>query len=788
MKRLFKKFTAFSLALFLLVSVLPTQGFAAPPETQMVGGVNLSGDFAIDSEQLADNTSGQPRWLSYPGTRLCLNANVNGSNLEGPMASNLPIKLGGIIGTTTYRFSNIMGVKVSSTGGTAKTASSVSTTWYPYKIDFNSSYSSPNVAISGYDFFADNLDSIIRVMNVSGSASKDVVLDGTIYGSGAQWLSNDKVLLITHNGYYYALKFVELDSSNNVVDLSVIPTITGTSWSLRIPCGAGTKKIAVGFGFAARSAETSSDAVQRAKNCFNQSVAQKLQTTKDYYDTLLRTIPAPTSWGINYVSAGGVTPEQHKLKYYEAWTFVLSNYVRDLPDDSYPYAQVLCGKPSLYDGGSPNSRGTCTWESLFGQQLLAYVMPNEAWSAFEGVMSNVAADGTLSGECLPSRKAQTAWFLYAKTDDQAKLSNVYPAIKRYLIWREANPRWIYESSNIPDEKDMEFVVSWLRDVDYVIKICDALGLTEDKAMWQTKQSNMMDNFRTWFITPTKIYQYYFTDSSQHYYSYRNTDLPSMIITALDIRNMPDDLATIFKNYYLSYHNASATLGGFNTIKYPGSDLVMNGLLEHQMFTQFREFVNINLRESVKNSPFSERIDLSGTGSVSEGVKPSLFTACMVITSTWLANNMRVDTGYPVQVVIPAQSVNLALNKAVTASSVESGTAFTAGNAVDGSNSTRWASDYSDPQWLSIDLGQTTTFNKIVLNWEAAYASGYKIQTSADGANWSDVYTNTSGDGGEDQISISSTSARYVRMYGTARATGYGYSLWKFSIYNVTSSN
>ncbi|MFB9544501.1 discoidin domain-containing protein, partial [Micromonospora sagamiensis] len=31
------------------------------------------------------------------------------------------------------------------------------------------------------------------------------------------------------------------------------------------------------------------------------------------------------------------------------------------------------------------------------------------------------------------------------------------------------------------------------------------------------------------------------------------------------------------------------------------------------------------------------------------------------------------------------------------------------------------------------------------------------------------------------------SGRYVRMYGTARATGYGYSLWEFQVYGETGA-
>jgi hypothetical protein len=46
-----------------------------------------------------------------------------------------------------------------------------------------------------------------------------------------------------------------------------------------------------------------------------------------------------------------------------------------------------------------------------------------------------------------------------------------------------------------------------------------------------------------------------------------------------------------------------------------------------------------------------------------------------------------------------------------------------------------------------------------------------------------VYSTTTGDGGVDDITLSSpASGRYVRMLGTQRATIYGYSLWEFEIY------
>jgi hypothetical protein len=43
---------------------------------------------------------------------------------------------------------------------------------------------------------------------------------------------------------------------------------------------------------------------------------------------------------------------------------------------------------------------------------------------------------------------------------------------------------------------------------------------------------------------------------------------------------------------------------------------------------------------------------------------------------------------------------------------------------------------------------------------------------------------TTGTGGTQTLSVSGTG-RYVRMYGTTRATPYGYSLWEFGVYTTT---
>ena len=126
------------------------------------------------------------------------------------------------------------------------------------------------------------------------------------------------------------------------------------------------------------------------------------------------------------------------------------------------------------------------------------------------------------------------------------------------------------------------------------------------------------------------------------------------------------------------------------------------------------------------------------------------------------------------------TTNLALNQPATASSVENAD-FPAQDAVDGNQGTRWSSAFSDPQWLEVDLGSTQSICQVVLNWETAYATGFQIQTSNDGSTWTPIYTTTTGTGGNQTLNVSG-SGRYIRMYGTARDTQYGYSLWEFQVY------
>jgi hypothetical protein len=121
--------------------------------------------------------------------------------------------------------------------------------------------------------------------------------------------------------------------------------------------------------------------------------------------------------------------------------------------------------------------------------------------------------------------------------------------------------------------------------------------------------------------------------------------------------------------------------------------------------------------------------------------------------------------------------NIALNKTVTVSSVESGTSYTGNLAVDGNTGTRWSSNHSDPQWIYVDLGSQYNITNVNITWQTAYGKNYTIDVSNDASSWTTIksITNNTSLSNSNTFSVPGTG-RYVRIYGTARGTIYGYSI------------
>lgn len=125
--------------------------------------------------------------------------------------------------------------------------------------------------------------------------------------------------------------------------------------------------------------------------------------------------------------------------------------------------------------------------------------------------------------------------------------------------------------------------------------------------------------------------------------------------------------------------------------------------------------------------------------------------------------------------------NLSFGKKAVASS-STGAAKGALLVADGGAGSRWESEYSDSQWIYMDLGKKEDIERVVLKWEEACAKEYELQVSDDAQNWKTVYSDKASKGGSEEIQLTPVAARYVKLVGISRATDFGYSLYEFEVY------
>jgi hypothetical protein len=138
--------------------------------------------------------------------------------------------------------------------------------------------------------------------------------------------------------------------------------------------------------------------------------------------------------------------------------------------------------------------------------------------------------------------------------------------------------------------------------------------------------------------------------------------------------------------------------------------------------------------------------------------------------------------------IATDLANLSLGKTTAVSSSINGNS-TGAAAVDADlNGSRWETVHGvDPGWIYVDLGAVKWVKKVVLKWENAGAKDYKLQITNDpNGTWVDMVTVTNNTIPGQSLTLTydnlSYVGRYVRMYGTARTTQYGYSLFNFEVW------
>ncbi|MDN5384473.1 beta-N-acetylglucosaminidase domain-containing protein [Streptomyces sp. LB8] len=110
--------------------------------------------------------------------------------------------------------------------------------------------------------------------------------------------------------------------------------------------------------------------------------------------------------------------------------------------------------------------------------------------------------------------------------------------------------------------------------------------------------------------------------------------------------------------------------------------------------------------------------------------------------------------------------------------------FPASAAIDGKPSTRWSSPVDDGAWWQVELPAPVRLGKVVLHWQEAHPSAYRVQVSPDGRRWRTASAVRDSRGGRETVRMDERDVRFVRVQGDKRATRFGYSLWSVEAYAV----
>ncbi|MEU6841371.1 beta-N-acetylglucosaminidase domain-containing protein [Streptomyces sp. NPDC046716] len=129
----------------------------------------------------------------------------------------------------------------------------------------------------------------------------------------------------------------------------------------------------------------------------------------------------------------------------------------------------------------------------------------------------------------------------------------------------------------------------------------------------------------------------------------------------------------------------------------------------------------------------------------------------------------------------------AARTATASSSADETPDFPARGANDGRAETRWSSPAKDGQWWQAEFAEPVRLGRVVLRWQDAYATRYRVRTSADGRAWRTAATVRDGRGGRESVRMDAKDVRFVRVVGDERATEYGISLWSVEAYAVADT-
>ncbi|MEQ4206732.1 hypothetical protein [Actinopolymorpha sp. B9G3] len=540
-------------------------------------------------------------------------------------------------------------------------AQSFETAWLPHELPATAEYES-GASVELHDYFADE-NTLLRSLSFDLADPTDLGwLIGGRYKGDVSWDGSARVLTVAADAYTYAVALPDASSGKLEYYPRLVDFLSDTGavdspgsegyWAVELTAASdGPLPIALGFATSQEGADVAVGRATATARRGDWTILRAMQE-RSWTRYLQCQVPHPAVFDLVAAPAGcpregcpEVTPDQVRDTYYKAWIFAAANVLPPMPEVDFPYPQLATGKPSMWAFGAPQASASATWESMLQIQFYGYADPAVAWNAFRGLMSLVDETGALAGEVLPTRAAQTAMVLYHLSGDQNRLRDIYPSLKRHLIWKKDNPRWIHGDHDNPHEKDAGFVVSVLIDMKYARDIADILEFDEDIEFWESQRREYFNEYLAWFWeTPdSEPVEYYYTDTGA-----RNRGGTLWITSGLHLDLWNDNSQRQLdglKRRFTAEFKPQEPFGNFAYPKYSDISYTIYGLLDQGMHGEALQLANVAVRDTTRANMFAE-VYFEWEFPEPRGVRPSFFGAGFAMDMVMMNNGYRMDQGWP----------------------------------------------------------------------------------------------------------------------------------------------
>lgn len=634
------------------------------PITGEIGNVNLNGNPDFDIDEIVNDVSEEEQltkehhWVVYPFSRLAIYPSQSLETIDSKLNMSISTFYG-VNDKGTYKASPEL-INFNAITLNEQEASNVDSEWRPYKVGINAQY--PNGELEVSDYFIDE-DTVGRQIVNNSNETIEVNITQTKTGlwtqNGSSFVYDSKDTL---NQYYFSMNFKQ----------DAIVEESDTGYNLIFSPGSNID-MAIAFATENQGVEY---AQEKSKIILTSTSEELLIQTKNKWSKLLSIVPMPITFGID-ADLGAINEEEHRNLYYTAWAYLLGNMMSPTDEAGYQFGQQLLGKASMQTEGAPISSGNNSWESILQLQLISLVNPNFAQDTIYGFMTMVDANGKLDGEVLPTRFAQTVWITYNSNQDIDFLKRIYPSLKRFMEYKSENLHWIWGGTNVEDEVDSEFVISWLFDERFVEQISSELGYTNEVEYWNAIANKLLNKYYKYFFVDEdsleaegafpsgtsgvrdddhpedkssrgiwqRIYRDHYNSDGTNMHNNVRGVLPEnvhMILTALAIPEISDVYEERLLNLFYDVYNPSLTLSGFTNYKYGPNSLLMYGLLEHGMIEELMSLLKNDLTKANEVWTFCELY--SYNSNTPQGTLPTSFSTNLIIENTLMINGVMYYTG------------------------------------------------------------------------------------------------------------------------------------------------